>query len=186
MKKAILKASLPISALLLASGLQVAQAHCVGPLSAVFSTATIAAGSTTTNQFDQYLVTCPATSLSLRARVAKRATGTANTPVTLTVADSGNAVQLAAASVSDTTASTASQCNGAANESIGSGASAFTFVNGGDGLTNNVYVVTVSKNSANSTYAAELHCHQGLGGTGVEDVPVPTAAGLDFDRVVDN
>jgi len=73
MKKAILKASLPISALLLASGLQVAQAHCIGPLSANFATATITAGSTATNQFDQYVVNCPATTLSLRARVSKAA-----------------------------------------------------------------------------------------------------------------
>jgi len=182
MKKAILKASLPISALLLASGLQVAQAHCIGPLSANFATATITAGSTATNQFDQYVVNCPATTLSLRARVSKAAAGTANAPMTLTIGKGGNNPQVASASISDTTATASTQCNGAANESIGSGASAFISLNGNAGN----YIMTISKNSTNTTYAAELHCHAGLNGTGAELTPVPTAAGLDFDRVVDN
>jgi len=184
MKKAILKASLPISALLLASGLQVAQAHCIGPLSANFATATITAGSTATNQFDQYVVNCPATTLSLRARVSKAAAGTANAPMTLTIGKGGNNPQVPSASVSDTTSTATTACNGPGpvGESIGSGASAFVSVNGNAGD----YIMTISKNSANTTYAAELHCHAGLNGTGAELTPVPTAAGLDFDRVVDN
>ena len=182
MNKSILKASLTVSALVLASGLQVAKAHCIGPLSANFATATITAGATTTNQFDQYVVNCPVGTVSLRARVSKAAAGTAGAPMTLTIGKGGNNPQVPAASVSDTTASAGTSCNGAANESIGSGASAFTSVNGNAGD----YVMTVSKNSANTTYAAELHCHAGANGTGAELTPVPTAAGLDFDRVVDN
>ena len=181
----ISKAKLTLSILLIASsGLEIAQAHCIGPLSADFATATITAGSTATNQFDQYVVNCPSTTQSLSARVSKAAVGTSNAPMTLTIAKGGNNPQVASVSISDTAATASTACNGTAYgaPSIGVGASAFTSVNGGSGF----YTLTVSKNSANTNYAMEYWCYAGLNGTGAPFTPVPTASGLDVDRIVDN
>lgn len=94
-------------------------------------------------------VSCPATTSYLNARVSRKS-GTAT--LNLEVGKAG----FTSVSTTDNSTTAGTQCDGVNNESILSGAGAFTSnLVGGAGE----YILHVAKDGAASNYALEFHCH---------------------------
>ncbi len=173
MKRATLKVILATSTLLAASIFAMtAEAHCVGVLGN-FGASGITAASTSAVQYDTYATVCPATTSYLKARVSRKS-GTAT--LNLEVGKGG----FTAVSTTDASTTAGTQCDGAANESIGSGASAFTSnLVGGEGE----YTMTVAKDGVASNYAMEFHCYDA---SNVELAPTAPSGAGEVDRLMNH
>jgi hypothetical protein len=173
MKRTTLKAFLATSALFAATVFTMtAEAHCIGTLGN-FGASGITAASTSAVQYDTYATVCPAGSSYLKARVSRKS-GTAT--LNLEVGKGG----FTAVSTTDASTTAATQCDGAANESIGSGSGAFTpNLVGGAGE----YTLTVAKDGVASNYAMEFHCYDAAN---VEQSPTAPSGVGEVDRLMNH
>jgi hypothetical protein len=146
------KITATIAVLVIMSGYTVlAEARCIGVFG-YFGPSGLVTG------IDEYKTVCPVNTAYLRARISKKS-GTAGVPMSLKVAKGSVFVN-----TSDSSTAALTQCDGAGNLYIGSGAGSYVINTAGAGQ----YVLTVSSTAKPANYAMEFHC---MTSTGFELTP---------------
>lgn len=190
MKHNVLKATLTASAILIASAYTLsAQAHCFGT-NGNFGASSIVASGINANQYDTYVMVCPAGTTGVNGRINKGSEGAGGNgfdPIRLRIAKGG----YASTSSQDTSQTAGAACNPLDPDVVNAGGVAVSTVAGGPGQ----YTVVVSKGSNSSiNYAAEVHCvgNDNPDAQSVIDPAPPVFTGAagdrtgEFDRVINN